>query len=389
MNKEFYDIYDLIKKYPKALYYIVVSARGPGKTTSALLYCIKEYIHKRNTSCLIRRWDEDIKGNAGVQIWNFINSLPIIRELTNNEYNSVYCRNRKCFLCFRDEEGNITKKDNQYFMILLSLNRAEHYKSQAFNSEEYKVGTILFDEIFPSNGTGYLYEEEIILFNLLSTIIRGNTGIKIILMGNTIGNGGDNPHLNMMKIDITSFNPGETRLYNSGKDGKTIIAVEYVDKTKYKKTQESNIYFDFENPKISQISGDNDYLTNTWEMDAYAGKPREFDKNDIKFKWYWIWHNKIYVSEIIYLDDCTFTYCHQTNHEFNGLEEKWLDCCNEIIIAPELYDPRPNWSRNGIIRPENKIHIKIKEYIDNNKMYFQNAWVASFFNSMIDYMKYI
>ena len=163
-------------------YNMIYGERSNGKTTAVLRHGLEDYISSGyvNQIGLIRRWDEDFKGKNGKQVFDGIINLGWVKELTKGEYNSIYYYSQRWFLCEYDEKGERTKIQEEPFCIGFALTAEEHYKSTAYPN----IKTILFDEFITRNY--YLPEEFVKFQNLLSTIIRLRTDVKIFMCGNTI-----------------------------------------------------------------------------------------------------------------------------------------------------------------------------------------------------------
>ena len=386
-SRDYYDVNtELIKVYPEANFYVCMSPRGVGKSTNGLLLAIKTYCDEKCPSVLIRRRDVELDAGKLGEIFGEIIAMGYINYWTNGKYNSVHTVGMRSYLCKRDEDGKIIEKDKDFFLYAIPLAESGNVKGIQLNkAEENKfIKWIIFDELIPVDNC-YLPNEANLFFNCVSSIIRHFSVAKIILFGNTIV-GSINPILAEMGIDIFSFKLGEKRLYKydaENEEDVNYVAVHFIDKKKYKGvSSKNNKYFNFGNQKLAQITGEGDSEYGIWELNKdYNAKPREYTKADIIFKYYWIYGDTIYQSDVIQLKDCRFIYCHKTGHK---LGDGWLDEDKELILS-EIYDPRPNWV-NKIKATKLKRVAKLIEIMRQGKVYYQNAWLSTYYKALINNM---
>ena len=377
-SKDFYDVNtELVQIYPQALYYIAISPRGVGKSTNGILLAIKTYIDERCPSVLIRRRDIELNESKFKEIFGEIIALGYINYWTQGKYNSVHTIGMRSYLCKRDEDGKILEKDKQYFMYAIPLAESGNYKGLQMNRAEDNVYVkwIIFDELCPVDNS-FLPNESNLFFNLISSIIRHYDKAKIMLFGNTIVTS-INPVLDTMNIDIYSFKVGEKRLYKYDSDiddNINYVAVHFIDKKQYKGVAaKNNKYFNFGNQKLSSITGDSDGDYSIWELDkSYNGIPKKYKPSDVKFTYYWIYNNEVYVANVVKLDKDIFIFNHKSGHK---LGDGWLDEDKELIFSHTIYDVRKNWI-NKISGTKNKKVKKIVEILKSGKVYYQNAWVS-------------
>lgn len=384
-SKDYYDVNsELIQLYPQANFYVCLSPRGVGKSTNGLLLALKTYIDEKCPSVLIRRRDVELDAGKLGEIFGEIIALGYIKYWTNGKYNSVHTIGMRSYLCKRDEDGKIVEKDKDFFLYAIALAESGNVKGIQLNkAEEQKfVKYIIFDELIPVDNS-YLPNEGNLFFNCVSSIIRHFSVAKIILFGNTIVSS-LNPILAEMNIDMYSFKLGEKRLYkydSENEEDVNYVAVHFIDKKQYKGvSSKNNKYFNFGNQKLSQITGEGDSEYGVWELNKdFNAKPRDYKKKDIIFKFYWIYSGEIYQGDVIQLNDCRFIYNHKTKKK---LTDGWLDEQNELIFS-EIYDPRPNWI-NSFRACKLKRVQKLKDIINQGKIYYQNAWVSTYFNALVD-----
>ena len=392
-SHDYYDVKsEMLDQYPQAKYFLCLSPRGVGKTTGAILCMIQEYIKTGNPSVLIRRRDVELLNLK--EMFSEICAMDFINYWSNGKYNSVYQWGKRSFLCKRDEDGKVIDKDKNFFLFSIALSQSANVKGLQLNRSEENIFVryILFDELIPINND-FVPSEGNLFFNTVSTIVRNYNKAQVILMGNTVMTA-KSEILQIMGIDIADFLPGGSftlgskRLYKY--EGETeeetnYLAVHYIDKTKYAKVsgRSNNSYYNFNNRKLSQISGISDGEYGIWELNkSFSALPRTYTKEDIKMKFFWISGDEIFEGDVIQKDDCRFIFNHKTGHKIG---DGWLDEDHEIIFST-IYDPRRNWIKkinSGITK---KRILKILDIIKTGNCYFQNAWLSNYFEQLIKEM---
>lgn len=359
MAKENFYTLDSILAH-NADYNMIYGERSNGKTTSVLRYGLESYINSGyvNQLAIIRRWEEDFKGKNGQQMFENIVNLGWVEELTNKKYNSVYYYSQRWFLCKYDEFGNKTAQADEPFALGFSITSEEHYKSTSYPN----VKTILFDEFITRQY--YLPEEFVKFQNLLSTIIRLRTDVKIFMCGNTINK--YCPYFAEMGLTgIKKQKRGTIDIYTYG-DSTLKVAVEYSDFPSKKKA--SNKYFAFNNPKLEMITHGG------WEIDIYPHLPVKYKPKDVQYRFFIMFDDEKLEGKIICVDDVTFLYIHRKT---TPIKED-----NEYIV----YDKTPNYKRNyrtNILKPYGKIDKYIKYLIDIKKVFYQDNEVGEIMNNYI------
>ena len=359
MAKENFYTLDSILAH-NADYNMIYGERSNGKTTSVLRYGLESYINSGyvNQLAIIRRWEEDFKGKNGQQMFENIVNLGWVEELTNKKYNSVYYYSQRWFLCKYDEFGNKTAQADEPFALGFSITSEEHYKSTSYPN----VKTILFDEFITRQY--YLPEEFVKFQNLLSTIIRLRTDVKIFMCGNTINK--YCPYFAEMGLTgIKKQKRGTIEIYTYG-DSTLKVAVEYSDFPSKKKA--SNKYFAFNNPKLEMITHGG------WEIDIYPHLPIKYKPKDVQYRFFILFDDEKLEGKIICVDDVTFLYIHRKT---TPIKED-----NEYIV----YDKTPNYKRNyrtNILKPYGKIDKYIKYLIDIKKVFYQDNEVGEIMNNYI------
>ena len=359
MAKIKYYSLDNILSY-NADYNMIYGERSNGKTTAVLRYALEDYINSGyiNQLAIVRRWEEDFKGKNGQQMYESIVALGWISELTEGAYNSVYYYSQRWYLCYYDEKGEKIAQSETPFALGFSITSEEHYKSTSYPN----VKTILFDEFITRQY--YLPEEFVKFQNLLSTIIRLRTDVKIFMCGNTINK--FCPYFGEMGLtNIRNQKKGTIDIYTYG-ESTLKVAVEYSDFPSRKK--ESNKYFAFNNPKLQMITHGG------WEIDIYPHLPVKYKPQEAIYIFYIIFDNEILQGNIISVDDITFLYIHRKTTPIKG--------DNERLVYQAQPDYRRNY-RTNFLKPYGKPDMYIKSLWDKKKVFYQDNEVGEIMNNYI------
>lgn len=363
MSKEkFYSLENILVH--NADYNMIYGERSNGKTTAVLEYALKDHIESGYTNqlAIVRRWEEDFKGKNGQQMFENIVHLGWVEKYSKGKYNSIYYYSQRWYMVKYDEEGNKIAQGENPFALGFSITSEEHYKSTSYPN----VKTILFDEFITRQY--YLPEEFVKFQNLLSTIIRLKTDVKIFMCGNTINK--FCPYFAEMGLTgIKKQQRGTIDIYTYG-DSTLKVAVEYSDFPSKKKA--SNKYFAFNNPKLEMITHGG------WEIDIYPHLPQKYKPKNVKYVFYIIFDDEKLQGNIISIDGVVFLYMHRKT---TPLKED-----NRRLVYQQTPDYRKNY-RVNILRPYRKVDTFIKSLIDNKKIFYQDNEVGEIMNNYIKWCR--
>ena len=358
MAEKFYTL-DNILQY-NADYNMIYGERSNGKTTAVCGYALKQHIESGyvNQLAIIRRWEEDFKGKNGKQMFENIVALGWVKEWTKGKYNAIYYYSQRWFLCKYDETGQKVAQQEEPFALGFSITSEEHYKSTSYPN----IKNILFDEFITRSY--YLPEEFVKFQNLLSTIIRLRTDVKIFMCGNTINK--FCPYFAEMGLSgIKKQKKGTIDIYTYG-ESDLKVAVEYSDFPSKKK--KSNKYFAFNNPKLEMITHGG------WEIDIYPHLPMKYKPNNVVYHFYILFDDEKLQGNIINIDDITFLYIHRKT---TPLRED-----NTQLVYQQQPDYRRNY-RVSILKPYSKIDKYILDLINHKKVFYQDNEIGEIMNNYI------
>ena len=367
MKTKFYDIKSLISRIPDAHYYMVIGERSNGKTYSVLEYCLDRYFKLGEEFVYIRRFDEDIKFKRGSKVFDSLINNKVIEKLSHGEWNSVeYYASNWYLKKTNPKNPKETIVSDTPFAYALSLSSEEHDKSIAHP----KVKNIFFEEFLSRRN--YLPDEFTIFMNVLSTIIRLRDDIKIFMAGNTINKYA--PYFSEMGLtNVKNMKVGSTEVYTYGNSGLK-VAVEFSDMPS--KDKPSNVYFAFNNPKLSMIRGD----SGIWEIDIYPHLTKEmkYKPKDIIYKYFVVWDRDILQCDIVKLDKFAFTFVH--------LKTTPIREDNTNVVYTTEHNPKPNYKRK-LTKVNNKTDEIILWFYKNEKVFYQSNEIGEIMRNYIAWCK--
>lgn len=347
MRQKYYSLKNIISK--NAQYNVIFGERSNGKTYAVLKYGLENHIKNGEQLAIVRRWQDDFTGKRGVTMFDSIVSNGEVEKLTGGEWTNIYYYGSRWFLC-RYEEGKRVVNETP-FAYGFSLTSMEHDKSTAYPL----ITTICFDEFLTRNA--YLPDEFVLFMNVISTIIRHRTNVKIFMLGNTVNK--YCPYFKEMGLShIKEMEPGNIDVYRYG-DSDLTVAVEYTKPNKEGK--ENDFYFAFDNPKLSMITG------GAWEIDIYPHCPVKFSPKDILFTYFIQFSGDLLQCEIVKHEDLYFTFIHRKTTPLKDTE-------NDLIYTPD-FSPRPNYRRK-ITKPISRTEKRIAEHFVKDKVFYSDNEVG-------------
>ena len=211
-NIKWYSLDNILKN--DCQYYIIFGERSNGKSYAVDKYIIDNFFLKGEQFGFIKRYEEDIKSKYMSEVFNHL------EEYILNEYNHRIKFYRGQWLLYEDgTEGKISEcKIFGYAFSLANVNRTKA------TSYPY-ITTLLFEE-FMSIDCRYLDDEINLLLNLVSTVGRYRTNLKIFMLANAISK--YSPYSSALNIKLHRIKKGDIILkeYKDKKGFKTRFAIE-------------------------------------------------------------------------------------------------------------------------------------------------------------------
>lgn len=306
----------------------------------------------------MRRWKEDIRGKRAETLYKAIETNGEIEKLTNGEYTEIYYFNGRYYLSNYDDELKKHITLNTPLAYTFALSEMEHDKSTSYPD----VTTIVFDEFLTRRY--YLPDEFILFMNVLSTIIRQRSNVKIFMLGNTVNK--YCPYFAEMGLKhIAEMEQGTIDIYKFG-GGKLTIAVEYAAATV--KEKESNKYFAFDNDSVEMI------INGAWELAIYPHLQTRFDKNDIIFTYFIEFNENVVQCEIVAKEGQYFTYIHEKTTPLQNPDKD--------LIYSLHHNEKYNYKRR-LLATTTPLEKKIAQFYALEKVFFQNNEVGEIVRNYI------
>lgn len=345
-KSEYYDV-SHIDKF-NAHYNVIFGKRSNGKTYSVLKKAVYNYAKNGEQTGYLRRYREDFKGKRGATMFDALIANDEIRKATGGKWETIKFYSDRWYFAKKDEESDRLIADSTPFCYAFSLAQMEHDKSTSYPL----ITTVIFDEFI--SRIGYLPNEFVLFMNVLSTIIRQRNNVKIYMLGNTVNK--YCPYFQEMGLKhVEDMEMGKIDIYSYG-DSNLRVAVERTMDHNIE-GRKSDVYFAFDNPSLQMITG------GAWELDLYPHLPREYENEDIIFKYFITFNDNILQAEVVELEDCCFTYIHRKTGEIRHPEE-------DVVFSVE-YDPRPNHIRN-MRKSSEDICKKIFRFFRDDQVFYQD-----------------
>ena len=241
--------------------YVAMSERAIGKTTNVLLLgmvfnmCYGTIIHyvRDNALMIENRHIKDLFSVIANPEYSYI------EKLTDGEYNSVIYKSKRWYYCYINDNGDIEKICNKHFMICMSTDKSEMYKS-TYTCETGDF--IIYDEFIKKFYNDFDFFN---FYDLHKTIARNRQSVYTFFLSNTIDI--NSPWFEELEIadSVNRLEIGENDLITT--DLGTNIFVEIAKPTGEKVRANSilrQLYYGFKNPKLSAITG-----AQTWAVKEY------------------------------------------------------------------------------------------------------------------------
>lgn len=358
MEENQYYNYDKIDAL-NATYNLIYGQRGNGKTYGACRKIIKSYVKEGKPSAYIRRLDEMIKP-MNIQSL-FDPQLPFIEKITENEYNSVIYRSHGYYLA-QFQDGVKIKQDNKPFCRTYAINTTETTKGQ----DAGQVSYVVFDEFITRQF--YLTNEFILFQNLLSSIIRNRSGVKIIMLANSVSK--YCPYFQEMGLyKVKNQKQGTIDLYTMGKT-QTRIAVEYCGESNV--SENVSQYYCFENPEIEMIT------KGSWEISLYRHPPKGLAARQPELEFFIVFDEQVTAGRIYLYEDNPIIIFSPKTTEIKDPDE-------HIIYFDKTDSPNP--LHQTVLNCEHtRGHALILSLLKQHKTYFATNEVGEIINSWLKSM---
>lgn len=345
--------------FERAKFFVLMSERALGKTTNIILLgMIFNKLYGTHIA-YIRQREDMIAPKVTNDLFSVIcnKEFNYIEILTDGKWTDVIYKNRRWYYCRYVENGDI-EIDNDHFMIMLSIDNHNIYKS---GLNEPKCDFLIFDEFIGE----YYYPDEFIHFcDLFITIARKRLSPLIFMLSNTIDL--YSPYFEELLIenDVHKMNINDSEIITTPKG--TNIYVSIPGGEDYKTEEKSlfnRLFLGFNNPKLNAMTGSG------WSINNYPHPPksskRELDDFAIEFHGVTIGIAIFNSKDVGYYAVC---------HKVTNINNKLIFVDRQIEKPNEIYAMKKSKIGRRLI----DLYIDKKFYYVNNSI---GNLVTNFFNS--------
>lgn len=228
-------------------YYMLISKRGVGKTTSMILLGLILFKLYGVVTQYMRQTEDMTAPKFMQELMDTILSCGYIEKLTNGRWNYAYYYAKRWVLAKMDESGKISEKTDLPFIEVMSIDKSFELKS---NKNSPHGDLTIYDEFI---GKRYYPNEFIYYLDVLSSCLRKRTGCINVLLSNAIDEYSEYFDEFEINEEIRQMKKGDCRICESS--GGTRIYVELIDHHDKNAARLNREYFGFKNPRLYAITG--------------------------------------------------------------------------------------------------------------------------------------
>lgn len=291
-------------------WFMSMSERSRGKTTNIILlgmvfnklYGTELQYLRLHEEMITKKNSKDLFSTISVPDYHYIEIL------TDGKYNGIKYDARRWYYCRYAEDGLIESVADKQFMTMLSIDKAETYKS-SYNAPTGDY--IIIDEFIER----YYYPSFFLnMMDLIKTIARDRMSVMIFMLSNTINK--ESQWFNDFNIRdaVEPLRKGEHIIHTTpyGTNFYIEILGERIAEDKRKNDKVNQMYYGFDNNKLSSITG-----AETWSIASYPRTPKEF--TIIRRNHYIEFNSKLVNLEICQTEDesTIFINCHYATRTYS------------------------------------------------------------------------
>lgn len=358
----YYNIEDLIDRYPDCHYYVVWGKRSNGKTYGALTYALKNFFEKGGEQfAYIRRWATDIIPKNLTDLFKGHEANGVIEKMSDGKFNGIQLSRGRFRFTQYDKDADKTVLSDVVVGYVFDINSMEHNKGVSYPY----VTTVIFDEFLTNKM--YLPNEFSLFMNVVSTLVRGRSNVKILMLGNSVNQ--YCPYFDEMGLThANKMKPGTTDVYRYG-NSDLQVAVEYTAPNTGSK--ESEVYFAFDNPRLKMIT------TGDWEIGIYPRLERGYPRAGILRDFYIDFNHRILHGQAVIIDGEPYINIMPTKKMVEDLED-----VKDDTVYSTRWRTKHNW-KVGIERQPDTLSRLICRSIASNSIYFATNEVGDTFRNYI------
>lgn len=309
-------------------YYVIIGERSNGKSYALNEYIIDKFFQEGEQFVYVKRYDEDIKKKYMSEVF------PPLENYILEKYDKRIKFYHGQWLAYdSDCEGKLSECETMGYAM--SLAQSNRYKGTSYP----KVTTILFEE-FMSIDCSYIPDEINLFLNLVSTVARYRTNVKVFMLANTISK--FSPYFSALGLKAHRINKGSiiTRTFTDKKGFKTKFVIERTENVNVydnKDNKDKVVYNIFGNSGVGSMITTGDFEVHSYPktVDGYTFEENNFPGctiigkkyrsslvirfEDYYYRIYLIDDNVKYLTAYREIDEKSISY-KNTTHIINGIK---------------------------------------------------------------------
>lgn len=244
-------------------YYVIIGERSNGKSYALNEYILDKFFQTGEQFVYVKRYDEDIKRKYMNEVF------PPLENYILEKYNKRIKFYQGQWLSY-DADGTGKLSECEVMGFAMSLAQANRYKGTSYPN----VTTILFEE-FMSIDCSYIPDEINMFLNLVSTVTRYRTNVKVFMLANTISK--YSPYFSALGLKAHRINKGSivTKTFTDKKGFKTKFVIERTENVNVfdnKDNTEKVVYNIFGNSGVGAMITSGDFEVHSYPktIDGYT-----------------------------------------------------------------------------------------------------------------------
>lgn len=254
----FYSL-DELDKIKHVQYHIIFGERSNGKSYCLGKRVLDNFFKRGEQFVICKRYEEDMKTKICGTM------LSPLYDYVEEEYGYKIKFYQGSWWAYPlGTDGKMS--ECECIGYALAINVCDRLKG----SQYPKVKTIIFEE-FMSQSASYLVDEVNLFINLVSTIVRNRTDVKIYLLGNAICK--HSPYSDALDIRLHRMKKGEiiVKEYQDKKNRRTKFAIQRTENVDVFDTDENTegvVYNVFGNSGVGNMITTGDFETHKYNIDS-------------------------------------------------------------------------------------------------------------------------
>ena len=327
----------------------VLSNRGGGKTYGAKMIGIKDYIKKGEQFVYVRRHVTEFD-----TVGQFFDDIVANEEFPDYEFK---VNSMKGFIRLKhDDPEEVNPNEWQVLCYFIPLSVANKYKSTPYPL----VTKIFYDEVIidTTGNQNYLKNEERILMELMSTIIRKRSGVKFFGMANNVSL--VNPHFTFWNIQV---NPHKR--FTKSPNGMIVVEL-FTD---------SDFIQEMENTEFGKLIAGTEYGKYAIHNESLCDNPAFISKRPSKVDY-----------KIGFIVEGYELHCwYDKENKKYFIDQTGIGETNKKIYAVTNQDYQPDVKSIKIAKTL-YITKHLKIHYEHNAISFNNLTTQSLFNTLVKYI---